>query len=133
VLVLLNSSECEDTRIPSLQTWQPGSAPRGLPTSWWQMPAQCILHCFNDRYGSLGNHDVLGGIQGVDDQIAYTHENPEWYLPARYFAKRIGHGKTAINLVVADTSSFIDGVFEDLMCRPSRTWLASDQRCQYAV
>ena len=52
---------------------------------------------------------MLGGIQGVDDQIAYTKENPEWYLPARYFAKRIGSGKTAINLVVADTSSFIDG------------------------
>lgn len=62
---------------------------------------------------------MLGGIQGVDDQIAYTRENPEWYLPARYFAKRIGRGKTAINLVVADTSSFIDGARVDLCVRPA--------------
>jgi len=35
------------------------------------------------RYSSLGNHDVLGGIQGVNEQIAYTNKHPGWYLPAR--------------------------------------------------
>ncbi len=35
------------------------------------------------RYSSLGNHDVLGGIQGVNEQIAYTKKNAAWYLPAR--------------------------------------------------
>jgi len=52
---------------------------------------------------------VLGGIEGVNAQIAYSKVNKEWVLPARYFARRIGSGMTAINLIVADTSSLIDG------------------------
>ena len=33
---------------------------------------------------SLGNHDALGLLSGVNAQIAYQQSNPDWVLPARY-------------------------------------------------
>lgn len=39
----------------------------------------------------------------VDIQV-----DKEWYIPAPYYATTIGKGDLAINLIVAETNSFID-------------------------
>ena len=60
-------------------------------------PLAMVVHSHADvsgiacRYSSLGNHDVLGGIEGVNEQIAYTKKNKAWYLPARCGIARIAN------------------------------------------
>jgi acid phosphatase len=37
-------------------------------------------------YGALGNHDYAGNVQA---QLDYTKQSPRWYMPARYYTKRL--------------------------------------------
>ena len=52
---------------------------RGIHTKPMLQDA-CVCY---DRYSTIGNHDILSDIEGVDEQIAYSKKNSKWVLPAR--------------------------------------------------
>ncbi len=50
----------------------------------------------------------LGNVEGVEEQIAYTQQNKQWYLPARWYNTTLGAGDSSINMVALHSSCFID-------------------------
>ena len=56
---------------------------------------------------ALGNHDY-GGYQfnmGWDQQIAYSHTNPNWVMPARYFSRIMHHPGFTVEYFVIDSNA----------------------------
>jgi hypothetical protein len=56
---------------------------------------------------ALGNHDY-GGYQfnmGWDQQIAYSHSNPNWVMPARYYSRLMHHPGYTMEYFIIDSNA----------------------------
>lgn len=57
---------------------------------------------------ALGNHDYGGYMftMAWDQQIAYSHTNPNWVMPARYFSRKMNHPGFTVEYFVIDSNAY---------------------------
>jgi len=86
------------------------SAASGLTVSQFAQVWQSVYGPLADKpwLSALGNHDY-GGYQfnmGWDQQIAYSHQNPNWVMPARYFSRKMHHPGFTVEYFIIDSNAF---------------------------
>ena len=63
----------------------------------------------NNWYVALGNHDYKGNIQA---QLDYSSISRRWYLPAKYYSKKIKlKDGSILLLVIMDTTPFVGSYY----------------------